>query len=77
MTELASQTGKTVDLSVYRCAKVFFLDQVTGYRRLRTVASTGDDFPLNKTTNVCAALSLMQDAKVKDLATGEWQLTVD
>ncbi|WP_271087613.1 IclR family transcriptional regulator [Hoeflea poritis] len=66
LTELAKQTGETVDLAVYRQDHMVFVDQVVGTHRLRTVSAVGETFPLSTTANGKAAMALLSD----DVAAG-------
>ncbi len=61
LTQLAKQTGETVDLAVYRQDHMVFVDQVVGTHRLRTVSAVGETFPLSTTANGKAALALLSD----------------
>lgn len=75
LSELAQKCGETVDLSVYRGAGMIFLDQIPSIHRLRTISSVGDVFPLTTTANGKAALSLMENNKILEIARDEWKRT--
>jgi DNA-binding IclR family transcriptional regulator len=72
LTDLARQTGETVDLSVLRGGRMIFLDQVQGTHRLRTVSSVGEVFPLTTTANGRACLALLPKERAEALARAEW-----
>lgn len=75
LSELAKNTGETVDLAVQRGSGMTFLDQIPGMHRLRTISSIGETFPLTTTANGRSALALMEDQRVLDLAVAEWRRT--
>ena len=60
LEKLASDTGETVDLAVFRDEGMVFVDQVTGTQRLRTVSAIGDTFPMTMTANGKAALGILE-----------------
>ena len=72
LTDLAQQTGETVDLSVLRGGRMIFLDQVPGTHRLRTVSSVGEVFPLTTTANGRACLALLPKDRAEALVRAEW-----
>lgn len=51
---------------------MIFLDQVQGRRRLRTVSSVGEVFPLTTTANGRACLALLAETEAKKHAGAEW-----
>jgi DNA-binding IclR family transcriptional regulator len=69
---IMEETGETVDLSVFRGARMIFLDQVQGTHRLRAISAVGDAFPLTSTANGLACLSLLSEAEAHKLAMSEW-----
>ncbi len=71
LTELAKETGETVDLSVFRDHLVLFVDQVVGTQRLRTVSAVGEAFPMTNTATGKATLALLDDENVAALAAHE------
>jgi len=54
--------GETVDLSVLRGQRMWFIDQVESSHRLRAVSAVGMRFPLESTANGKAALAALDDA---------------
>jgi IclR family transcriptional regulator, acetate operon repressor len=54
--------GETVDLSILRSQRVWFVDQVESSHRLRAVSAVGVRFPLDSTANGKAALAALDDA---------------
>jgi IclR family acetate operon transcriptional repressor len=54
--------GETVDLSVLRSQRMWFVDQIESSHRLRAVSAIGVRFPLHSTANGKAALSALDDA---------------
>lgn len=54
--------GETVDLSVLRGQRMWFVDQIESSYRLRAVSAVGLRFPLNGTANGKAALAALDDA---------------
>lgn len=54
--------GETVDLSVLRGQRMWFVDQIESSHRLRAVSAIGVRFPLNGTANGKAALAALDDA---------------
>lgn len=72
LTALMAATGETVDLSALRGGQMVFLDQVQGSHRLRAVSSVGEHFPLTSTANGRAALAILPEDQVLDLARAEW-----
>lgn len=73
LQELTEETGETADLSVLRGGRMIFLDQVQGTRRLRTVSSVGEVFPLTSTANGRACLALLSDSEAQRMAENEWE----
>jgi DNA-binding IclR family transcriptional regulator len=72
LTRMRDQLGETVDLSVLRAGQMIFLDQVPGNRRLRTISSVGEVFPLTTTANGRACLALLPDHQAEGLVRAEW-----
>lgn len=54
--------GETVDLSVLRGQRMWFVDQIESSHRLRAVSAVGVRFPLESTANGKAALAALGDA---------------
>lgn len=54
--------GETVDLSILRGQRMWFIDQVESSHRLRAVSAVGVRFPLESTANGKAALAALDDA---------------
>jgi IclR family transcriptional regulator, acetate operon repressor len=54
--------GETVDLSILRGQRMWFVDQVESSHRLRAVSAVGVRFPLDSTANGKAALAALDDA---------------
>jgi len=54
--------GETVDLSVLRGQRMWFVDQIESSYRLRAVSAIGVRFPLDGTANGKAALAALDDA---------------
>lgn len=54
--------GETVDLSVLRGQRMWFVDQIESSHRLRAVSAIGVRFPLHSTANGKAALAALDDA---------------
>lgn len=54
--------GETVDLSVLRGQRMWFVDQIESSHRLRAVSAVGVRFPLDVTANGKAALAALDDA---------------
>jgi IclR family acetate operon transcriptional repressor len=54
--------GETVDLSVLRGQRMWFVDQIESSHRLRAVSAVGVRFPLDSTANGKAALAALDDA---------------
>ncbi len=54
--------GETVDLSVLRGQRMWFVDQIESSHRLRAVSAVGVRFPLAGTANGKAALAALDDA---------------
>jgi len=71
LTNLARDTGETVDLSVFRDDHVLFVDQVVGTQRLRTVSAVGEIFPMTNTATGKATLAHLDDEVVATLAARE------
>ena len=55
--------GETVDLSILRGQRMWFIDQIESSHRLRAVSAIGVRFPLNRTANGKAALAVLEDAE--------------
>ena len=68
LTDLAKETGETVDLSVHRDHHVLFVDQVVGTQRLRTVSAVGEAFPMTNTATGKATLALMEEEDAAGIA---------
>lgn len=77
LTDLARETGETVDLSVYRDKKVLFVDQVVGTHRLRTVSAVGEAFPMITTATGKATLALLDEEEVAAIAARELRESED
>ncbi len=58
----AATGGETVDLSILRSQKMWFIDQIESSHRLRAVSAIGGRFPLNGTANGKAALAVLDEA---------------
>ncbi|KZS60819.1 IclR family transcriptional regulator [Mycobacterium ostraviense] len=58
----AATGGETVDLSMLRGQKMWFIDQIESSHRLRAVSAIGVRFPLNGTANGKAALAALDEA---------------
>ncbi len=56
--------GETVDLSMLRGQRMWFIDQIESTHRLRAVSAIGVRFPLESTANGKAALATLDDAEV-------------
>lgn len=54
--------GETVDLSVLRGQRMWFVDQIESSHRLRAVSAVGVRFPLEVTANGKAALAALNEA---------------
>jgi IclR family transcriptional regulator, acetate operon repressor len=54
--------GETVDLSILRGQRMWFVDQIESSHRLRAVSAIGIRFPLDVTANGKAALAALDDA---------------
>jgi len=54
--------GETVDLSILRGQRMWFIDQIESSHRLRAVSAVGVRFPLESTANGKAALAAMDNA---------------
>lgn len=61
----AATDGETVDLSVLRGHRMWFVDQIESSHRLRAVSAVGVRFPLAGTANGKAALAALDDADVQ------------
>nr|WP_142280689.1 IclR family transcriptional regulator [Mycobacterium saskatchewanense] len=59
--------GETVDLSVLRGQRMWFIDQIESSHRLRAVSAVGVRFPLESTANGKAALAALDDADGQNL----------
>jgi IclR family transcriptional regulator, acetate operon repressor len=60
-----STDGETVDLSILRGQRMWFVDQIESSHRLRAVSAIGVRFPLNGTANGKAALAILDDSEVQ------------
>ena len=60
-----STDGETVDLSILRGQRMWFVDQIESSHRLRAVSAIGVRFPLNGTANGKAALAVLDDSEVQ------------
>jgi IclR family acetate operon transcriptional repressor len=56
--------GETVDLSILRGQRMWFVDQIESSHRLRAVSAVGVRFPLESTANGKAALAALDDAEM-------------
>jgi DNA-binding IclR family transcriptional regulator len=54
--------GETVDLSILRGQRMWFIDQIESSHRLRAVSAIGVRFPLESTANGKAVLAALDDA---------------
>lgn len=54
--------GETVDLSILRGQRMWFVDQIESTHRLRAVSAIGVRFPLESTANGKAALAALDEA---------------
>ncbi len=54
--------GETVDLSILRGQRMWFVDQIESSHRLRAVSAIGVRFPMESTANGKAALAALDDA---------------
>jgi DNA-binding IclR family transcriptional regulator len=61
----AATDGETVDLSVLRGQRMWFVDQIESSHRLRAVSAVGIRFPLAGTANGKAALAALDDAEAQ------------
>nr|WP_077089394.1 IclR family transcriptional regulator [Mycobacterium rhizamassiliense] len=59
--------GETVDLSILRGQRMWFVDQIESSYRLRAVSAVGVRFPLEVTANGKAALAALDDAEVDSI----------
>ncbi|OMC55610.1 IclR family transcriptional regulator [Mycobacterium sp. IS-836] len=59
--------GETVDLSILRGQRMWFVDQIESSHRLRAVSAVGLRFPLDVTANGKAALAALHDADADGL----------
>jgi IclR family transcriptional regulator, acetate operon repressor len=57
--------GETVDLSILRGQRMWFIDQIESSHRLRAVSAIDVRFPLNGTANGKAALAVLDDAEAQ------------
>lgn len=57
--------GETVDLSVLRGQKMWFVDQIESSHRLRAVSAVGVRFPLESTANGKAALAALDEDEAR------------
>ncbi|OBI76676.1 IclR family transcriptional regulator [Mycobacterium asiaticum] len=61
---VAAETDETVDLSVLRGQRMWFIDQIESSHRLRAVSAVGVRFPLIGTANGKAALAVLDEEDV-------------
>jgi IclR family acetate operon transcriptional repressor len=59
--------GETVDLSILRGQRMWFVDQIESSHRLRAVSAIGVRFPLDVTANGKAALATLDDADAQTM----------
>jgi IclR family transcriptional regulator, acetate operon repressor len=59
--------GETVDLSILRGQRMWFVDQIESSHRLRAVSAIGVRFPLDVTANGKAALAALDDADAQTM----------
>jgi DNA-binding IclR family transcriptional regulator len=64
LKRIADATGETVDLSMLRGRRMWFIDQIESEHRLRAVSAVGVRFPLTDTANGKATLALLKPAEV-------------
>ena len=57
--------GETVDLSILRGQRMWFVDQIESSHRLRAVSAVGVRFPLDVTANGKAALAALDEADAR------------
>lgn len=57
--------GETVDLSILRGQRMWFVDQIESSHRLRAVSAIGVRFPLESTANGKAALAALDDPEAE------------
>jgi IclR family transcriptional regulator, acetate operon repressor len=57
--------GETVDLSILRGQRMWFVDQIESSHRLRAVSAIGVRFPLDTTANGKAALAALDEAEAQ------------
>lgn len=57
--------GETVDLSILRGQRMWFVDQIESSHRLRAVSAIGIRFPLDVTANGKAALAALDSAEAR------------
>jgi len=62
LKSLSEETGETVDLALYKCDHMIFVDQVVGSQRLRAISSVGEQFPVHNTANGKASLALLEES---------------
>jgi DNA-binding IclR family transcriptional regulator len=67
LKSLSEQTGETVDLALYKCDHMIFIDQVVGSQRLRAISSVGEQFPVHNTANGKASLALLDEATTNQI----------
>ena len=60
-----STDGETVDLSILRGQRMWFVDQIESSHRLRAVSAVGVRFPLEVTANGKAALAALDDTEAQ------------
>lgn len=77
LTDLAKETGETVDLSIFRDDHVLFVDQVVGSQRLRTVSAVGEAFPMTTTAIGKASLALLNEEEAATIAARELRQSGD
>lgn len=71
LRDLATETGETTDLALYRNGMMVFVDQVAGAHRLRAISSIGDSFPLTTTANGRACLALLPEGEARRVIAAE------
>lgn len=77
MSQIAADTGETVDLAVLQDGRMRFVDQIVGRQRLRAVSSIGDSFPLTTTANGKAALACLDEIEATRVVLAELAATRD
>lgn len=62
------RVDETIDLSILRGGKVYFVDQIVAQHRLRAVSAIGAAFPLISTANGKAMLAAMEEETAEKIA---------